>query len=46
MAQTNLSMKEKQIHRYRKQKCDFQEGEGAMEGLIESLGLADTIYYI
>ena len=45
MAQTNLSMKEKQIHRYRKQKCDFQ-GEGAMEGLIESLGLADTIYYI
>ena len=46
MAQTNLSMKEKQIHIYRKQKCEFQEGEWAMEGLIESLGLADTIYYI
>ena len=44
MTQTKLSLKQKQIHRYRKQKCDCQ-GEGAMEGWIESLDLADTIYY-
>ena len=39
-------MKQKQIHRYRKQKCDCQEGEGAMEGWIESLELPDMICYI
>ena len=42
----NLSMKQKQIHRDRKQTCVCQRGRGMREGQIESLGLADANYYI
>ena len=42
----NLSMKQKQTHRYREQTCGCQGGEGVGEGWIRSLGLADANYYI
>ena len=41
MRQMNLSIK--QTHRESKHDC--QEGRGVGEGLIGSLGLADTNYY-
>ena len=37
----NLTMKQKQTHRHRKQTCGCQEG-----GMIGSLGLADANIYI
>ena len=40
----NLSVK--QTHRRREQTCGFQGEEGAQEGWIGSLGLADANYYI
>ena len=40
----NLSMKQKQTHRYREQTCGCQGGGG--EGWIGSLELADANYYI
>ena len=39
----NISMKQKQTHRYREQTCGCQ-GDGG--GRIGSLGLADASYYI
>ena len=41
----NLSTKQKQTHRHRKQTCSSQ-GEGVEEGCIGRLGLADTNCYI
>ena len=41
----NISMKEKQTHRYREQ-TDGAKGEGGGEGWSGSLGLADANYYI
>ena len=41
MTQMNLTMKQKQTHRHRKQTCGCQEG-----GMIGSLGLADAKIYI
>ena len=38
MAQMNLSMKQKQTHRYREQICGCQEGEGIRR---EGLGVWD-----
>ena len=38
----NLSMKQKQTHRYREQTCGCQGGEGVGDGWIGSLGLADA----
>ena len=38
----NLSMKEKQTHRHRKQTCGRRGGEGGKHGL----GLADKLLYI
>ena len=42
----NLSMKQKQTHRYREWTCGCQGGEGMEEGWIGSLGLEDAKYYI
>ena len=42
----NLSMKQKQTHRYREQTCAYQGGEGVGEGWIGSLELADANYHI
>ena len=46
MTQMNLSMKQKQTHRYREQTCFCQGGGEVGDGRIGSLGLADTNYYI
>ena len=40
MAQMNLSIKQKQIHKHGQQTCDCQGGEGG-SGKDWSLGLAD-----
>ena len=37
----NISVKQKQTLRHRRQTCGFQGGKGAEEGRIGSLGLAD-----
>ena len=42
----NIYAKQKQTHRYRKQTCGYQRGEGNGEGQIRSLGLTDTYYYM
>ena len=42
----NISMNQKQTHKYREQTCGFQRREGATEGRIGSLGLADASYYL
>ena len=43
----NLSTKQKQTHRYRKQTCGCQGmGGGVGEGKTGSLGLTDANYYI
>ena len=42
----NLSIKQKQTHRYREQTCGCQGGEGAGESWTGSLGVADANYYI
>ena len=42
----NVYAKQKPIHRYRKQPCGFQRGEGSGEGQIRGMGLADTNYCI
>ena len=42
----NLSTKEKQTHKNRKQSCGCQGGGEVGEGWIGSLALADTNYYI
>ena len=42
----NISKKQKQTYRYRKQTCDCQGGGEFGEGWIGSLGLADANYYI
>ena len=46
MRQINISMKQKQTHRYREQTCGCQGGGGVQEGWTGSLGLADANYYI
>ena len=46
MTQMNLSMEQKQTHRYREQTCGCQGGRGLGEGWIGSLVLADANYYI
>ena len=43
MTQMNLSMKEKQTHRHRKQTCGRR---GGGEGGKHGLGLADKLLYI
>ena len=45
MTQINISMKQKQTHRYREQTCGCQRKGGVGEGRIESLRLADANYY-
>ena len=40
----NISIQQKQIHRYREQTYGWEEGHG--EEKVGSLGLADTNYYI
>ena len=45
MAQMNLLMKQKQVHRHTKQTCDFQGGGEEGKGWLRSLGLAGTNYY-
>ena len=45
MIQMNLSMKQKQAHRYREQTCGCQGGGGVGEGRIGGLGLARAKYY-
>ena len=42
----NLSAKQKQTHRHRKQTCRGQWGGGEGEGWTGSLGLVDANYYI
>ena len=42
----NVYVKQKQTHRYRKQICGFQRGEGQGEGQIRSMELTDTHYYM
>ena len=44
--QINISMKQKQTHRYRQYTCGCQGGERVGEGRIGSLGLAEANYYI
>ena len=46
MTQINISMKQKQTHKYREQTCGCQGGEGVREGKIGSLGLAEGNCYI
>ena len=38
--------KQKQAHRYRKQTCGYQRGEGREEEQIKGMKLTDTNYYI
>ena len=38
----NVYAKQKQTHRYRKQTCGYQRGEGQIKGM----GLTDTNYYV
>ena len=45
MTQINISMKQKQTHRYREQACGCQ-GWRVEEGRIGSWGLAGANYYI
>ena len=40
----NLFIKQKQIHRHRKQTSGYQRGKGKA-GQIKSMGLTDTQYY-
>ena len=40
----NVYAKQKQTHRYRKQTCGYQMGEGRREEQIRSMGLTDTNY--
>ena len=42
----NISMKQKQTHKYREQTCGCQRGGTVGEGWIGSSGLADANYYI
>lgn len=44
--QMNLSIKQKQTHRHRKQANGYQKGKGVGETEIRSLRLTDTNYYI
>ena len=46
MTQINLSMKEKQTHRYREQAYGCQGGEGLGEEWRGRLGLVDVSYYV
>lgn len=41
----NAYAKQKEIHRYRKQACSYQRGEGKGEGHIRDTRLADTDTY-
>ena len=41
----NISMKQKQTHRYREQTCGFQGGGWVGKGRTGSLGLADVNCY-
>ena len=45
MTQMNLFTKQKQTHRHRKETYGYQRGN-KVEGLIRSLGLTYTHYYI
>ena len=38
--------KQKQIHRYRKQTCNYPRGEQRGEGQVGNTGLTDTNYYM
>ena len=42
----NVYAKQKQTHRYRKQTCGYQRGEGRGEGQIRGVGLTGTNYYV
>ena len=42
----NVSMKQKQTHRYKEQICGCQTGRRVGEGWSGNLGLADANYYI
>ena len=44
--QTNLSRKQKQIHRQREHTCGCQGGGGEEEGWIGNLGLTGANYHI
>ena len=41
----NISMKQKQTHKYKEQTCVCQQKMGVGEGRTGSLGLADVNYY-
>ena len=38
--------KQQQTHRYRKQTCSYQRGEGRWKGHNRDIGLRDRDYYI
>ena len=42
----NVYAKQNQTHKYGKQTCSYQRGEGWEEGQIRGMGLTDTKYYI
>ena len=44
--QMNVYAKQKHSHRYRKQICGYQRGEGKGEEEIRGIGLTDTNYYV
>ena len=46
MIQINISMKQKQTHRYREQTYGCQRGGEVREGRNGSLGLAEANYYV
>ena len=46
MIQINVYAKQKQSHRYRKQTCSHQGGEGEGEGQIRDTRLTDKKYYV
>ena len=39
----NIYTNQKQTHRYRKQTCGYQMGEGRGEGQIRGMGLANYV---
>ena len=41
-----MYMQNKQTHRYKKQTCGYQRGEGRREGQTRGMRLTDTSYYI
>ena len=41
-----INVKQKQVHRYRKQTCGYQSEDGREEGQIRGTGLIDENYYV